>query len=100
MGTARFIKQKNGQGDGRVYALDPPMPVHVWGADHGDECTCAPTSHVWISAAVVPYSGPETCIFPCDADGDVTDWGELDGSYRGGLDHEAALESAGYEVSA
>lgn len=25
----------------------------------------------------VPYTGMETMIFPCDSEGNVTDWGEL-----------------------
>jgi len=46
-------------------------------------------------------SGPETYIFPAKKSGDifeVADWGELNGSYRGGFDHAEALKGAGYEV--
>lgn len=57
--------------------------------------------HVVVSATVVPFGGgPETYIFPADENGKVTDWGELDGSYKGGLDHATALLNAGYEVVA
>ena len=42
----------------------------------------------------------ETYIFPADEDGNVLDWGELEGSYRGGMDHEEALHNAGYEIVA
>lgn len=31
------------------------------------------------------YSGPETYLFPADADGRVIDWNEIEGSYRGAL---------------
>lgn len=56
-------------------------------------------SFVRVSAATVAYSGPETYIFGCStASGDVDDWGELEGSYRGGLDRAKALSDAGYEV--
>ena len=41
----------------------------------------------------------ETYIFPGDADGNVTDWGELDGSYKGGVSHEVALTGAGYALT-
>ena len=41
----------------------------------------------------------ETYIFPGDADGNVTDWGELTGSYKGGTSHEEALTRAGYTIT-
>ena len=103
MKKATFVKQRNGNGDGRVYRVDPPMAVHDWLAHHEEsECVgtgdCAATDYVWVSAADVPFSGPETYIFPCDSGGKVTDWGEMDGSFKGSLDHERALLNAGYEV--
>lgn len=82
MNKATFVKRVNGAGDGRVYRLDPPLN----GVDY-----------VWVSATST-YSGPETYIFASDADGAVLDWGELPGSFRGGLDHAEALRGAGYEV--
>lgn len=85
MKTATWIKsQANSKADQRVYRLDPP-----YGGTY---------DFVVVSAADVPFSGPETYIFPCTADGDITDFGEMEGSYRGGLDHEAALRGMGYEV--
>lgn len=54
--------------------------------------------YVIVSAAVVPISGPETYIFAANKNGQVTDWIELPGSFRGALDHERALRNAGYEV--
>jgi hypothetical protein len=67
----------------RCYRLTEPLDGH---------------ETVAVSAVVAPFSGPETYIFPCDETGWITAWGELDGSYRGGLDHAAALEAAGYTV--
>jgi hypothetical protein len=89
-GTATFIKQQNGNGDGRVYRLDPPMDLY-------DEGT---TEYVWVSAANAMFSGPETYVFACDASGEVTDWCEQRGSFKGALDHAEALRGAGYEVTA
>jgi hypothetical protein len=43
--------------------------------------------------------GPETYIFPADADGKVTRWFELVGSQKDTLDHAKALRDAGYEVA-
>ena len=86
--TATFVTDRNGNGSGKVYRLDPPL-------------TDGTTKHeyVWVSATDVPYTGPETYIFGSDEHGRVTDWLELDGSYRGGLDHEEALRGAGYAVT-
>jgi len=81
--TATFVKNlDNFTGDARLYKLDPPMDGN---------------QYVVVSATIVPFSGPETCIFPSNEDGKVTSWGELYGSFRGGLDHQQALENAGYE---
>ncbi|MDQ0241245.1 hypothetical protein [Arthrobacter bambusae] len=55
--------------------------------------------YVIVSAVNALYSGPETYIFGATEDGEVADWLELHGSYRGGLDHAAALSGAGYEVA-
>lgn len=66
-----------------IFKVDPPM-----GEYH----------YVLVSAADVMYSGPETYIFGSDENGEVHDWAELDGSYRGGLDIDTALLNAGYVV--
>ena len=44
------------------------------------------------------FSGPETYIFGADAEGNVLRWGELEGSFRGDIDHARALRGAGYTV--
>ena len=81
-------------GDQRLYRLDPPIVKESWYEDDPEE-----RYEYVVVSAVVAYSGPETYIFPADKDGNITDWGELDGSYRGGMDHEAALANAGYTVT-
>lgn len=90
MSTAHLIKSNlpRYDGDAALYRVDPPM------AD--DDGT---TEYVVVSAANVPPSGPETYIFAADEDGEVTSWGELYGSFRGGLDHAEALRGAGYEIA-
>lgn len=63
------------------------------------ECdTKVDAEYVVVSASNVPFSGPETYIFAADEDGKIVRWTELDGSFRGELDHEKALRGAGYEV--
>lgn len=71
-------------GEWRHYRLSPPLEGH---------------EYVIVSASTVLLSGPETYIFPADEKGNVTDWAELDGSFRGDRDHNRALRSAGYTVS-
>ena len=83
--------------DARGYHCEPPMPWTDW----QDEPAChREADYVIVSAAVV-CGNPETYIFPAEMSPSgvvITSWGELSGSYRGGLDHERALNSAGYLV--
>lgn len=75
---------KDFRGRANLYRLTSPLDGH---------------DYVVVSEVVAAYSGPETYIFGSDAMGNVLDWGELDGSYQGGMDGELALMNAGYEVS-
>lgn len=43
-------------------------------------------------------SQEETLIFAADETGKIIDWNDLPGSYRGGMDHELALQNAGYKI--
>ena len=80
-------------GDARVYELSEPLGGF---------------KNVIVSATTVMFTGqPETYIFGAkkaekkDQDGNewvCADWGELDGSYQGGLSHAEALDGAGYEI--
>lgn len=70
--------------DARLYRLEP----HPEGYQY-----------VVVSAVRVPFSGPETYIFKADSQGKVADWAELEGSFRGALDHARALRGAGYEIA-
>jgi hypothetical protein len=89
MGTATLIRRLAGfKGDARLYRLDPAISY--------DEQQGQTTEHVIVSAAA--RTGPETYIFPADADGRIASWGELQGSFQGGFDHAEALRGAGYEI--
>jgi hypothetical protein len=82
----RDVSQQNGaRGVQHLYRLDPPL----LGAEM-----------VVVSAIDSAFDTgiPETYIFPADESGQVADWGELPGSYRGAADHGQALRNAGYEV--
>lgn len=95
--TATFIKDLDDfTGTAKLYRCDPPMETEPW----DDEEEPERFEFIVASAAVAFGTGPETYLFGANEDGEVVAWGELPGSYRGGLDHERAIENAGYEVVA
>ncbi len=79
-------------GDARLYHVDGFIDY----TDSNDRKLM--TRYIIVSAAIVPSSGPETFIFPADSDGNVLSFDELEGSFKGDLDHEQALAYAGYDV--
>ena len=89
-----------GKGTGKsmskgLYRLDPPIS---WSERVDDLEILHMTNYVVVSAIVATYSGPETYIFPSDADGKILDHGGLDGSMNGTLDPVRVLEAAGYKI--
>lgn len=70
-----------------LYKVEPPYTVRNW----NDEPTCD-ASYIVVSAVNAMFSGPETYIFPAREDGEIIDWGELPGSYRGDYDHDEAIQ--------
>lgn len=101
MGTATFVKGLSDmRGHASLYKLDPPLVVTDcdWNAEEADREVLETHEYVVVSAVVVPFNGPETYIFPANAEGHITSWGELEGSFRGGLDHAEALKGAGYKI--
>jgi hypothetical protein len=93
--TATFVKHQTSRSgaDQRLYRVSPEVTWGGW----SDDVAANRSDHVVVSA-VVAYSGPETFIFPADENGKVIDFGELQGSFQGGLDHNEALRGSGYEV--
>lgn len=85
-----------------LYRLEPPMEVAGYDYVNDDSDKFVAITHIYeyviVSAVVADYTGPETYIFHADSDGKALDMLELDGSYRGGLDHAQALANAGYSV--
>lgn len=51
-----------------------------------------------IVSATREIGPPETYIFPARKDGKVLNWGQLPGSYQGGMSHRKALLMAGYSL--
>lgn len=98
MKTAKFVKDCEGfTGSAKLYELSEPIEYDKpW--DEEDTTPAKKTKFVVVSATHAMFSGAETYIFPANENGEVTDWGELEGSYRGGLSHAVALEGAGFSV--
>ena len=54
---------------------------------------CTSGKHPFVVVSAIRHDwAHETYIFPANAEGDITDWHELPGSYRGGMSHEEALD--------
>ena len=91
--TAKFVCDLKGwNGYARLYRLQPRFEF----TDYDD--TTIKVEHVVVSAIVAPFSGAETYIFKCNKHGENVQFSELPGSFRGALDHEAALDGMGYQV--
>ena len=72
----------------KLWEVEPPVDLD------GKKVEC------FVSSAVVAtFSGPETYLFRSDAHGEVIDWAELPGSFRGALDHEAAVKGFEAEIN-
>ena len=104
--TATVIRKylPNWNGKAHLYKLSEPITViDAWDPAVGEKFTFE-TKYVIVSAANVSIpgyggGGPETYIFPADVSGNVMTWTELPGSFRGGMDHKAAIEQAGWELN-
>lgn len=94
--TATYIKDMAGfTGTAKLYKLSEKIP---YGSLFDDMDTPeGETEFVVVSATHAMFSGPETYIFPADENGEVVDWGELPGSYRGDLNHDTALVKMGFD---
>lgn len=99
-GVAVFVKDVSElgfTGTAYLYKVDPPVEFSY--EDDEDEDSRSWTSYVVVSATWAIDTGMgETYIFPADEHGHVLNWGELDGSFRGGCDILQALSNAGYRV--
>jgi hypothetical protein len=89
MGTATFIKSINRihGASQELFKMEPPIE-HYNGLFF---------DHVMVSGIYV-LGEPETFIFGASEDGEVLDWIEMDGSFKGAINIARALNDAGYEV--
>lgn len=94
MKTATLVRTLEGWvSDARLYKLSEATPYNHYGRDDKR------TDYVIISAVVALFSGPETFIFPATEVGEPINMLEMTGSFRGGLDHEHALEGMGFVLA-
>lgn len=70
----------------KLYKLSEPYEVKSY-----DGTVERTIDHVVVSAVGV-LGEPETYVFPANEAGEVVAWGELPGSFRGALDHGAAID--------
>lgn len=95
--TAKFERDLSGfTGSAKLWSLSEEVP---YGFQKDDSVECNKTKYVATSATDVMLSGAETFIFPTDENGSVLDWSEMEGSFRGSLNHEQAILNAGWEIS-
>lgn len=85
------------KGHAAFYKLSPPLESIDYDAD--DNSVVLKHEYVVVSAAIAfDHGGPETFIFPADAKGKMTSWGELPGSQRDTLEHDYVLNQLGYQI--
>jgi len=92
--TATFVRTIQGfRNRAELFRLSEPVTV----AKPGDTRT---TLFVIVSAIAwtADFRVPETFVFPADESGQVIDWDELPGSFRGACDIDRALRAAGFDV--
>lgn len=90
--TAEFVRDISNDDDSwtgtaKLWRVSPPVRFSTL------EGGTRETEYVITSATVAIFSGPETYIFPADSEGEVMNWIELPGSYRGDLDHDRAIRN-------
>jgi hypothetical protein len=89
--TATFVKNLGWRGDARLYKLSEPYALE----DYEGETTNI--DYVIVSGINNEF-GIETFIFPAKEDGEAISMGELEGSFKGAIDHAMALENFGYPL--
>jgi hypothetical protein len=101
MGTATLLKDnlKHSMGHAALYKLEPPLKHTKY--DYSGETeteSIVDIPLVRVSAVHLHFGGIETYIFAANESGDVTDWGELEGSRKGTLSHAVVLDNIGYTI--
>ena len=95
MATSKNIAEriKKIKGSQMLWKVTPPIITEP--CYEGD--TKKKFNYIITSCASV-FGQPETYVFGADKNGEILDWGELDGSFKGDFDHERAIIGAGYQI--
>jgi hypothetical protein len=98
MKRATLIKEdlKRFTGLADLFRVSPPIASEEYN-EYG-KLTKKKYKYVIVSCTSVPFSGPETYIFPADKTGKILSWLELPGSKHGNFTIDAVLEDLGYTV--
>jgi hypothetical protein len=96
MTTATKIRDGLLRGDAVLWQLSKPVN---YGYSWDDEEDRGATEY-GITSRVANGWAVETYIFPANAEGEVIDWSEMDGSVRGPASHETVIANAGWTVAA
>ena len=96
--TVKYVEESNGfRSQASLYKLSEPVEYGIKWND--DDPPLQTTQYVIISSVVTLQfhgDGPETYIFPADKNGNIIDWCEMDGSLKGTMSHDDAIEAAGW----
>lgn len=85
--NATFVRELDDmRGSATLWKLSEPYTLRKW-----DDETGQSVEYIVTSAVEAPFSGPETYVFPANEAGEIVDWGDLPGSFRGSLDQVKAL---------
>lgn len=94
--SATLVKKlEQYHGDARLYRLAPSLEYSTMTDDEGLPVLQL-TEYLVVSS--LEDITVETLIFAAEADGDITDWTDLDGSVRGETTHARVLSSLGYNL--
>lgn len=86
---ARKVKTMGDEFRGRAALFNMVPPIEDYDGSKWD--------HVVVSTAYL-LGSVETYIFPSDSEGNIQDWGELQGSAKGCDSWSEALHNAGYRL--
>ena len=102
--TAIFVRDlvipEDFTGVQKLYLLSKDVDYFEWSKDCSYSRILS-TGYVVVSAVVLEFLREvqtETYIFPANKEGQILSFRELPGSYKGGLDHETALNNMGYTL--
>lgn len=99
--TARRVGKtcvNSDRADQVLWELSKEIVWNEYEKDYVEGYTPKRTKFVITSAVDVLYSGPETYMFPANEHGEIINWGEMPGSFKGEFNHEKCIIGAGWKI--